>query len=1335
MSSSTSRQVRTPGLTNDSLTKLRQYVKELPHDSYSIHNYRYSSDKPEKLFEVAEKHGKFLVSLCPLVGLPKAIKEAPRGEFELLSADVDVAKEHIAEKVLKKLEQTVDPPDVIRKGSKDNHKLNLAGKGGYWVRPILLKDPRERFQLKWPDEAPVSLFIVEEEDEEGTWGLLTTSPAEHNYQLCIGNKKLRLEVSSDNEKIDWKPEELDNVLKFHHQALCREGNEHQLDELLYVKVRDRRIDYEAMKEPPTDPPDWLPELLRQMDRLSFWELVSTKAPVEPAPNPLKLQKIFDEPDAASQKEEFANDVLCMVKVGKNTLRLAAAVAESARDSNQTRECLNRRVEEYLDRHDPQRMADLLIKTGLIDLGTRKKIGSTREVCEMFYALLGAHKLESDVFSVLRLWEWFIALSNQDLGSADKYKGLEETARDYVAACPRYLGRTPSYIEFGEMDPDECDKDVPGPYLRVRFEESDDGIYRWRENIAEEKRPEINPDDWRRLPYDYLSGTFCSPSMKISGPGADRYRPLPNKLCAWLRGRCAQKLVSIKHSIEQTPPYYFLREEEQEETDEKGSVVMVTYLYVWYKTLQGEVYYRRSTKGGGLGEEYYQGKKYILSYSESKKTLVSGVMAGWACPRKVVTWLLENRSLSDLIPGRRKGRKGGNDYYESKVTTLEDGRAEFYQKGETVTVKAMPIKAPGGGFIYQYSTDDCRTWQALSYAEERKEWVRNASSTNLKSDDDGIPCEAIMAITPSEEASAGMASSLKTPTSVKLLFPSATGTALAEIEQQTDHRFKRPQYLAEALTHYSAQSRAVRSNGHLALVGEIVLEHYVSDKVVKEAAMFFGSHLVVGHKEGQPLAKTFATPKGLPPPRAPAPTEENRGGVDNVIALDRRIWVCCNHVSYAARSILTELHESMNKDSRELEEAINRFAKEFKKLSQPKDQRERNVKWQQLFKSGAPKALGDVFLAVIGAITMDSDYFEAEQLMLQHYQDSEQIFELMKNREVPAGIPNHTLMSTNGLRQLREDFPQVHCEKVLEADTPQQHSLSKELQGGLDMDAWFHVNDLCMVEVEEGSSSKEVIGSTPRSLLIHLGLEKDPGSSEGSDMDRKSESIPEDAQQSDMDKNKPTEHDGAIYCKHCQMWLNGPAQWADHEIGKKHRKAVRRQQVERYSGKFPDFTVSEKIPAPPEGFGKRTYEKGIDEDPPDDMQADRDSISQVEGSAQSEQLDFEDQRFGDTEHDAAIYCKYCQMWLNGPTQWADHEIGKKHQKAVRRAAGTGSAEPMDFDQSQDSYSWQQQRYDDGYGWKPQLMQQQMMGSSYSAYAVPGPPPYDSASASNMDLQLQ
>ena len=32
---------------------------------------------------------------------------------------------------------------------------------------------------------------------------------------------------------------------------------------------------------------------------------------------------------------------------------------------------------------------------------------------------------------------------------------------------------------------------------------------------------------------------------------------------------------------------------------------------------------------------------------------------------------------------------------------------------------------------------------------------------------------------------------------------------------------------------------------------------------------------------------------------------------------------------------------------------------------------------------------------------------------------------------------------------------------------------------------------------------------------------------------------------------------------------------------------------------------------------------------------------------------------------AVYCEYCEMWLNGPTQWEDHKIGKKHKKHVRQ----------------------------------------------------------------------
>ena len=32
----------------------------------------------------------------------------------------------------------------------------------------------------------------------------------------------------------------------------------------------------------------------------------------------------------------------------------------------------------------------------------------------------------------------------------------------------------------------------------------------------------------------------------------------------------------------------------------------------------------------------------------------------------------------------------------------------------------------------------------------------------------------------------------------------------------------------------------------------------------------------------------------------------------------------------------------------------------------------------------------------------------------------------------------------------------------------------------------------------------------------------------------------------------------------------------------------------------------------------------------------------------------------------IYCPDCEMLLNGPTQWEDHKIGKKHKKNEKKA---------------------------------------------------------------------
>jgi hypothetical protein len=54
---------------------------------------------------------------------------------------------------------------------------------------------------------------------------------------------------------------------------------------------------------------------------------------------------------------------------------------------------------------------------------------------------------------------------------------------------------------------------------------------------------------------------------------------------------------------------------------------------------------------------------------------------------------------------------------------------------------------------------------------------------------------------------------------------------------------------------------------------------------------------------------------------------------------------------------------------------------------------------------------------------------------------------------------------------------------------------------------------------------------------------------------------------------------------------------------------------------------------------------------------------------------------------AVYCKDCWMWLNGPTQWEDHRIGKKHKKnnKPKSPAAMAAAREKIFDQVQ-----QQQR---------------------------------------------
>ena len=109
----------------------------------------------------------------------------------------------------------------------------------------------------------------------------------------------------------------------------------------------------------------------------------------------------------------------------------------------------------------------------------------------------------------------------------------------------------------------------------------------------------------------------------------------------------------------------------------------------------------------------------------------------------------------------------------------------------------------------------------------------------------------------------------------------------------------------------------------------------------------------------------------------------------------------------------------------------------------------------------------------------------------------------------------------------------------------------------------------------------LFGNVSRSLLVHLALEEEEGGC-GSDSDQTGGSNQSEEGQADLQaSNEPIEHEGAVYCSHCDKWLNGAAQWADHEFGKKHRKQVRSMQ----SKKSLRHSRLSALPDVPEAFGK------------------------------------------------------------------------------------------------------------------------------------------------------
>ena len=1083
-----------------------------------------------------------------VLGWPASCPHRPRLEEQVGPEGDDAAKKKLISRALGELKERgaidadqkpmkADSTSIRRIPKVDTEPV--FGNGGKEQRARL-----KRQLCEWGKDADgkVQMYII---DCEGCGlGLVTNSCANFCYQLCLEGVPVRLQPVS----IDWLPrmneaerrEVAQCILDFHAKCM---GAEDGLPEMLVVKIDGNSLDVQRMqqiaREASVNVPWWLAPIVSKMARMNWWETVRLSAPSDPPPSPMSLHAIFDEGRDVTEEREFDAARKTLAQCGWDALALMKAIVEVADDRSSSRPALSgvileRRIHEYLA---PERLAEFIRSSHLPHMGNREGL-EEEALAEMLLALAGAHKLDSDMFAVSKLWTWL---------SGDP---ALENAHTNTAAGARFMGRTPSYLAFGEVEPPVEDGMPKGRlYLKVRYEEYDDAFYRWNGRHAEERRPDVpGASGWRRLVWNQEMSAFASPSM-LTQDG--KCRALPNKVSAWLRGRTIAKLACIKRCEDSTPRYSHMREEVEEEEAEAGRIGTGTMLILTYVCeKRGRVIYRRS-RCGGLGTETGQnGRVHLLMYSETKKTLLSPI-DDHPLPRKVVTWLLEGRCMSDLIPKKKRGGPAQAISNDDGIVSSEEVR------DGCIYVRARVF---GTGVIYEGRRSQGDKWRSLTFNELSHSWIDDSGDEDVTVQDGVIAAadEYVRKRASNDDMIENAPRRLDSPTAAKALFPQLSGTDLADIEQRISHRFKQSRLLAEALTHCSATGACVMSCEVLAAVGDVVIRAYTSERACKEDVMYFTAQTVT--KPDPPACGSFCSPRDWPS-WASTKSSSMRAGwkepdcsLRTVQDLQCRLRACCNHTSYAISCVTVGLHTAVHRAQiPDLEQAIQKVERAVVKGA-------RDKRIRRMFRKGTPKVLGDVFAACVGAIVMDSDHTEAGLVLAGHFQEC---------RRLDVSAPSSVSRGKDDLMVTKHAF-QIAAAGAGECLSTWVVKM-QEADGETAL-ADFRLACMCSDVCIEEVNGEVLVGNSPRATASRRCWDDETSEDESEDDDQMDSEHEQDAVEGDQTDR---EHDGFIYCRYCEMWLNGPTQWADHEIGKKHRRAVAR------TGK----PGKQEVPPIPRGFGK------------------------------------------------------------------------------------------------------------------------------------------------------
>ena len=1140
-------------LVAEALKSLHEFILDHPLDSFTRTKYLGASPADCCFIE----DGKRL-----LLNFPACCPCTYRYNFEepLDKVGSLMARQKLAAKVLINLNEHGYIDDDLKKLHVRPRQLTFPHHtGAPWK--AFPSTGGENVRLRLPSKSwkhEVSLYAIKSSCIRSQLGILSHVRANFCYHFTCQGQDVLIEAT----QVPWDCNNCDLVECFNEQLLSECPTK---TDLRLALNRDGILDFEGMDKfcrecTKFEHASFLHEVIWKLDRLSWWETARRMGPVDPAPSPLKMHLIFDCDDADSRDARKA-----LAIVGEDALRLVAAVACLQDHPTWSVEQLDGRVQELLDK---SLLAELLVRSKLPQYGERSSM-CVSEASEMLLALIGSYKLESDLFAVTRLWTWL----TED--------NVLQKAMLHLSSVPKILGRTPSYIGLSEINPGDNDSDSGVAWLKVLYEDSDDCIYRWRGNRAEELRLGVAGATWKTLIWDASLLTFCSPSMLLRDGSC---RPLPSKVCAWLRGFPISKLVSQKPQIT-TPPYTVLREEIDEFLGDNN-----TWLLVKYTEYDDYVAYRRSTTGG-LGYEIFQMKGDAsqvkhLDYSESKKTILSKALPGWPLPKKVVNWLLDLCCLVELIPGRKK--------VDAHVKLKCEGGEVTWTSSTTGKVYTIRHEAVLVGVIYTARAMGTDEWDALAYSEEQREWLVTGEIPEI------VPSHAlsylsdhVRKICSGELAVEGpvpfMASRGIAPQSVRYLLPQLSGSALVEVEQALRHRFCSHRLLAEALTHCSAKMSLTPSCERLAIVGHAALCSFTSDFIMRrnETQPWFTGALLNGSNEvgsligncSWPIRSSWCRNKEIEKAQSNSVLDIHLGDLE---AMKSCHLACCNHTTFAFTCVKLGLHKAINPPpSDELNDAIDAFVKRVDAfIAKPQEF------LPVLLRGGAPKVLGDVFLACIGAVIMDSDHTEVTAVLEMHLADCVGFTNVMKQgSHLVERLSN--LQDDDKLdRTMTANYPvtAIHSQIVIDAFSTLCNYHDRDAAQTLAC-----TSDVALVEVE----SELYLSTTPRAALMQaLVTDVIDGAIGGSPDDKSfcAKGVVADSTSSAADQTSQLlEHDGAIYCRKCDKWLNGLTQWTDHEIGKKHRKACRQKYPTIHSDTQETLFTAKQIKAVPEGFGKKPQE--------------------------------------------------------------------------------------------------------------------------------------------------